>query len=198
MRVEPGQIGRLYDAIAAWWDDQQATSTSGLAYVRRVAELPANRRRALDVGCGSGRLTAALTGAGYRVVGMDVSPGMLALARGRHPGSPFLQADICTWTPPEQYDLVIAWDSIFHVPHAEQRGVVGKLCDALAPGGAVLFTAGGIDGEVTGPMCGETFYYSSLDVEEYLRVLKARGCRCVLLEMDQYPEEHVVLIGVRA
>jgi hypothetical protein len=62
----------------------------------------------------------------------------------------------------------------------------------------VLFTAGGIDGEVTGAMGGQTFYYSSLDVEEYLHVLKARGCRCVLLERDQYPEEHVVLIGVRA
>ena len=143
-------------------------------------------------------MTASLTEAGYQAVGIDVSPGMLALARGRHPGSHFLQADICTWAPPEQYDLVIAWDSIFHVPHAEQREVVGKLCNALAPGGAVLFTAGGIDGEVTGPMRGETFYYSSLDVEDYLRVLKVRGCRCVLLEMDQYPEEHAVLIGVRA
>jgi hypothetical protein len=47
-------------------------------------------------------------------------------------------------------------------------------------------------------MGGETFSSSSLDVEEYLRTLKASGCRCVLLEMDQYPEEHVVLIGVRA
>jgi SAM-dependent methyltransferase len=196
--VEPAQTGRLYDAIATWWDEQQATSTSGLVYVRRAAQLSANRRRALDVGCGSGRLTATLTGAGYQVVGTDVSAGMLALARGRYPGSHFIQADICTWAPLEQYDLVVAWDSIFHVPHAAQREVVGKLCNALTPGGAVLFTGAGIDGEVTGPMRGQTFYYSSLDVEEYLQVLKARGCRCVLLEMDQYPEEHVVLIGVRA
>ena len=47
-------------------------------------------------------------------------------------------------------------------------------------------------------MRGETFYYSSLHAEEYLQILKGRGCRCVLLEMDHYPEEHVVLIGVRA
>jgi SAM-dependent methyltransferase len=196
--VEPAQTGRLYDAIATWWDDQQATSTSGLVYIRRASQLSANRRRALDVGCGSGRLTATLIAAGYQVVGIDVSPGMLDLARGRYPGSHFIQADICAWAPPEQYDLVVAWDSIFHVPYAAHREVVGKLCNALAPGGVVLFTGGGINGEVTGPMRGQTFYYSSLDVEEYLRLLKARGCRCVLLEMDQYPEEHVVLIGVRA
>ena len=48
--MELAQTGRLYDAIAAWWDDQQATSTSGLVYVHRAAQLPANRRRALDVG----------------------------------------------------------------------------------------------------------------------------------------------------
>jgi SAM-dependent methyltransferase len=81
--VEPAQTGRLYDAIATWWDEQQATSTSGLAYVRRAAQLPADRRRALDVGHGSGRLTAALTGAGYQVVGVDVSPGLPWCGRGR-------------------------------------------------------------------------------------------------------------------
>jgi trans-aconitate methyltransferase len=143
-------------------------------------------------------LIAALTGAGYQVVGIDVSPGMLALARERYPGTQFLQGDICTWVAPEKYDLVVAWHSIFHVPHAAHRDVVGKLCDVLAPGGAMLFTGGGIDGEVTGPMHGQTFYYSSLDGADYQQILKARGCRCVLLEMDQYPEEHLVLIGVNA
>jgi SAM-dependent methyltransferase len=154
LRVEPGQTGRLYDAIAAWWDDQQATSTAGLAYVRRAARLSANRRRALDVGCGSGRLIAVLAAAGYQVVGIDVSPGMLALARERHPSSHFILGDVCTWAPPERYDLVVAWDSIFHVPHAEQQAVVGKLCGALAPGGVVLFTARGTDGRSRGRWAG--------------------------------------------
>lgn len=46
-------------------------------------------------------------------------------------------------------------------------------------------------------MCGQNFYYSSLAEEEYLRILKDMGCTCVLLERDQYPEEHVVFIGTK-
>lgn len=156
-------------------------------------------RTALDVGCGSGgRVVRALTDAGFRVSVIDVSEGMLRLARARHPGVHFVHADACEWTPPDQYDLVVAWDSIFHVRPADQRRVVGKLCDAVAPGGAVLFTAGGVAGEVTGQMCGRTFYYGSLAEEEYLRVLKERGCKCVLLDRDQHPEEHIVVIGAKA
>jgi len=197
--MKPSETGRLYDVIASWWDDQQNVSTSGLTFIRRAIHLSANRRKALDVGCGSGgRVITALIGAGYQVVGIDVSARMLRLARRRHPDSQFIHADICEWLPPEQYDVIIAWDSIFHAPYTEQRRVVGKLCDALAPGGAILFTAGGVDGEITGEMCGRNFYYSSLVEGEYLEVLKERGCKCVLLERDQHPEEHLVVIGVKA
>lgn len=197
--MKPSETGQRYDAIASWWDDQQDSSTTGLAFIRRAIDLPANRRNALDVGCGSGgRVITALVDAGYQVVGIDVSSGMLRLARSRHPDSHFIHADICQWQPAEQYDLVIAWDSIFHAPYSEQRRVVEKLCDAVAPGGAILFTAGGVDGEITGEMCGRTFYYSSLAEEAYLRVLKERECKCILLERDQHPEEHLVVIGVKA
>jgi len=66
--------------------------------------------------------------------------------------------------------VIIAWDSIFHVPYSAQRRVVLKLCDALADGGVILFTAGGVDGEITGRMHGQGIYYSSLAEEEYLRI----------------------------
>jgi len=198
--VTPHETGLRYDAIAAWWDDQQDESRSGLPCVWRAIALSAGRRAALDVGCGSGgRVIAALVKEGFeRVTGIDVSEAMLARAHARHPTARFIHADVCTWTPPEQYDLIIAWDSIFHVPHADQRRVVEKLCDALAPGGALLFTAGGIDGERSGTMEGQTFYYSSLDDGEYLKILSERGCRCVLLERDQHPEDHIVVIGVKS
>jgi hypothetical protein len=71
------------------------------------------------------------------------------------------------------------------------------LCGALAKGGVILFTAGGVDGEITGRMCGQNFYYSSLSEEEYLRIMKDTGCKLILLERDQYPEDHVVFIGVK-
>ena len=51
---------------------------------------------ALDVACGSGKLTAELgriAGLNGRVVGLDFSPEMLAIARLRHPGIEFTEGD---------------------------------------------------------------------------------------------------------
>jgi SAM-dependent methyltransferase len=48
----------------------------------------------LDAGCGCGELAAAAEGTGIRVTGADVSRTSLRQARGFHPGSPFLAADL--------------------------------------------------------------------------------------------------------
>jgi demethylmenaquinone methyltransferase/2-methoxy-6-polyprenyl-1,4-benzoquinol methylase len=51
---------------------------------------------ALDVACGSGKLTAVLAGIagnGGRVVGLDFSPQMLEVARRDHPGIEFIEGD---------------------------------------------------------------------------------------------------------
>ncbi len=75
--------------------------------------------------------------------------------------------------------------------------MIEKLCEALTKGGVLLFTAGGVEGEVRGEMCGETFYYSSLSAEEYLKILNEKDCKCILLQRDQYPDEHVVFIAAK-
>jgi SAM-dependent methyltransferase len=194
----PSHIGRQYDAIASRWDRGMIDSQYGLAYLRRAMALASRRGSALDVGCGSGgRIVSELLGNGFDVLGIDASEQMVELARRKHPESPFLVEDICIWTPPEPADLVIAWDSIFHVPYREQRAVVHKLCRSLASGGVLLFTAGGSDGELSGEMHGHTFTYSSLADAEYLEIINGESCRCVLLERDQFPDEHVVIMAVK-
>jgi len=195
--MKPRETGQLYDKIASWCDEQ-GESSYGLHFVQRAIGLSNNSGKALDVGCGSGgRIITALLKAGFEVTGIDVSAAMLDLARKRHPSSYFIHGDICEWDPQEQYDIIIAWDSIFHAPYSRQGQVIEKLCGALTNCGVLLFTAGGVDGEITGEMCNQIFYYSSLAEQEYLRILKDIGCRCILLERDQHPEEHVVFIAVR-
>lgn len=196
--MKPTDTASRYDKISAWWRDHETRLTAGIDFVQKALQFSAGTGNALDVGCGSGgRIINALLNSGFRVTGIDVSQAQLEHARERHPNADFILADICQWQVPKRfYDVVIAWDSIFHVPYPEQRRVVRKLCGALTGGGVIVFTAGGVDGEISGQMRGQDFYYSSLAEEEYLKILKENGCRCVLMERDQHPEEHVVFIGV--
>lgn len=140
--MQPEDIATRYDAIAKAWDADVIESSYGLPYVHRAIAAAAGHGLALDVGCGSGgRITFALLRAGFEVLGIDVSAAMLEIARRRHPSVQFIQADICRWEPPGKCALIIAWDSIFHVPYAQQEAVTRRLCRSLAPGGVLLFTA---------------------------------------------------------
>src|SRR5262245_39391163 len=67
------------------WVDAGAAEL--LALLRRSGAPPG--ARVTDLGCGSGRWVEALARAGYRALGIDASPAMVALARERVPGAPF-------------------------------------------------------------------------------------------------------------
>lgn len=69
----------------------------------------------LDVGCGSGRVAVLLADAGARrVVGIDVAPRMLELARelsrarGVEARCEFIEADFMSWPVKERFDVVVA------------------------------------------------------------------------------------------
>jgi SAM-dependent methyltransferase len=197
--VHPRETGRRYDAVAAQVDADLRNSTYGVSFLERAIAYSKTRRTALDVGCGSGgRMIDRLLRAGFRVTGIDVSRAMLDIARARHPSVEFVHDDIAEWTPPRSFDLVVAWDSIFHLPYASHTLVLGKLCGCLADGGVLLFTAGGLDGEITGTMHGHAFGYSSLSEIALLRLLHDYDCVPLLMERDQYPLHHVVIIAIKA
>jgi SAM-dependent methyltransferase len=197
--VHPRETGRRYDAVAAQVDADLRDSAYGVSFLERAITLCKARRTALDVGCGSGgRMIDRLLNAGFQVTGLDASRGMLDIAKARHPSVEFVHDDVAEWTPPRAYDLVLAWDSIFHLPYASHTLVLAKLCGCLADGGVLLFTAGGIDGEIAGTMHGHAFGYSSLSEVALLRLLHDYDCVPLLMERDQYPLHHVVFVGIKA
>jgi SAM-dependent methyltransferase len=196
--MKPEVTGSHYDRIALWWQQQHMDSTYGLAALERAIKFVENRSTALDIGCGSsGRFIEVLLKNGFIPTGVDISPEMISLARQQHPAVTFYAADICTWQFPQKYDLISAWDSTFHLPIAEQGPVLQKMCDGLNSNGVLLFTCGGGTGteEISGSFQGETFDYSTLGVNEFLRLINEFGCTCKHLEYDQHPENHVYIIA---
>src|SRR5690606_409846 len=107
--------------------------------------------------------------------------------------------DICTWSLPHAYDFISAWDSIWHVPLAQQEAVLRKLMAGLAPGGVLLFTAGGLEAphEITNPCHGQPLYHATLGIPAILRIMGEAACAVMHLEYDQHPANHVCIIGQR-
>ena len=197
MSMTPEQVVASYDRLA---DRGLDVSAYGFAQIERAIAFVKNKGVVLDVGCGTGRLMEALDRHGFRTDGLDVSPAMIALARDRHPEARLFHADICRWELPRSYDLIVAWDSVWHVPLAEQEAVLTKLCRGLSAGGVLVFTAGGTDAphEKQGSCMGPPMYHATLGVPKTLQVLAEGGCVCRHLEYDQYPELHVYVIAQKA
>ena len=90
----------MFDRIAKRYDRVNTVLSFGTdaGWRRRAARATGLSAggSALDVACGSGKLTAELAriaGPSGRVVGLDFSPRMLGVARAEHPGIDFLEGD---------------------------------------------------------------------------------------------------------
>jgi RimJ/RimL family protein N-acetyltransferase len=194
--MTPEQVASSYDQMTDLFLD---LSTYGFAQVERAVAFVKRKGVALDVGCGTGRLMGLLGKHGFRTDGVDASPAMIALARDRHPEARLSHADICQWELPRPYDLIVAWDSVWHVPLAQQEAILTKLCRGLAAGGVLVFTTGGTDApsETQNSCMGPPMYHATLGIPKTLHVIAEAGCVCRHLEYDQYPEAHVYLIAQR-
>lgn len=101
---------------------------------------PAPGGTAVDLGCGTGELTAELhrhLGAAS-TVGVDTSPAMLEQARTHTvAGLRFELADLATWEPEAPLDVVFANASLQWVP--DHPALLARLAGLLVPGGQLAF-----------------------------------------------------------
>ncbi|MEM8908636.1 MAG: class I SAM-dependent methyltransferase [Bacteroidota bacterium] len=193
--MEPIEIGKSYDRIAQKYDAHLTGSEYGLNFLQRAINYCTLTRRALDLGCGSGgRMIDELETHGFKIWGVDISAQMLALARAKHPTIEFQQANIVDWQSTQSYDLIVAWDSLFHLPLRAQAPVLRKICSWLAPQGILMYTFGADQGAHKSSWHNEPFAYSAIGITENLRIISECHCECKHLELDQYPEKHVTII----
>jgi len=88
--------------------------------------------RALDFGCGTGRLAEAMTAYATSVTGFDISPGMLAEARKRGGKATYVDA-----LPDGPFDWINSFIVLQHIPPARGLALIEDLLARLAPGGLV-------------------------------------------------------------
>jgi len=198
--MNPREVARSYDQLADLWNSDLFQRSYGIMQHERAIAFLKEKRRALDIGCGSsGRIIDLLTNHGFDPEGLDLSSRMIELAKRRHSNVNFHHADICEWNFPREYDFISAWDSIWHLPLAKQEPVLRKIMQNLAPGGVCIFTTGGLDApsEKVDSAMGPEMYYSTPGIPNILRLISEIGCVCRHLEYDQYPELHLYIIVQR-
>ncbi len=99
--------------------------------------------RVLDLGCGHGRHTLELARRGYEVLGVDVVPGFLELAR-RRAGDEALRArfervDMADFTADAPYDAAIClFDAFGYGDQDHHVRSLARIRSALTPGGGLL------------------------------------------------------------
>jgi len=134
-----------YDTVAEDYAvmlrDELAQKPLDRALLATFAELVARDGggRVLDAGCGPGRITRHLHELGVDVHGVDLSPGMIDVARRAYPELRFDVGDIAALPEDDgAFAGVLAWYSTIHTPVAASCGVFDELRRVLRAGGWLL------------------------------------------------------------
>ncbi|WP_302888676.1 class I SAM-dependent DNA methyltransferase [Streptomyces sp. NEAU-Y11] len=182
IRLDRTGQAEAFDAIGARYDEAFPHKDGQLAAGEwLIGKLPAGSR-VLDLGCGTGLPTARqLTDAGLRVVGVDLSAGMVRLAREYVPGAEFHRLDLADLRPGGPHDLgrfdaVAAFFSLLMLPRAEIPHALGTIRRLLVPGG--LFALSMVEADVDDyaiPFLHHTIRVSGYLREDLRRVIETAG-----------------------
>jgi ubiquinone/menaquinone biosynthesis C-methylase UbiE len=138
-----------HDRKGRRWDVREFFETGVWEIERSMEQVTAwlpilGRRRALDFGCGVGRLTQALAGYFEHVDGVDISASMIQQANDYNQHGSRCQyvvnqkGDLRIF-PGEHFDFIYSTITLQHMPPRYSRRYIAEFMRVLAPGGAVLF-----------------------------------------------------------
>ncbi|HEY7212351.1 MAG TPA: methyltransferase domain-containing protein [Bryobacteraceae bacterium] len=102
---------------------------------------PVANERILDLGCGTGQLTASIAESGARVVGLDASPEMIGQARQNYPALEFRLEDAAKMRFEAEFDAVFSNAALHWMLDA--AAVARAIARALKPGGRLVAECGG-------------------------------------------------------
>jgi SAM-dependent methyltransferase len=129
-----------YDADAAAYDAHPYPTASHASFVARLVETCPLDGIVLDAPCGTGKYFEQVREAGRCVVGVDLSGGMLEVARSRGLADRLMNVSLQDMAFENEFDGAMTIDAMEHVPPEDWPSVLANLHRALVPGGHLYLT----------------------------------------------------------
>lgn len=180
--MSPAYVRTLFDQYAPRFDRElrETLRYCGPDLLRGAVDAvfgPGHRfSRLLDLGCGTGLTGQALRATAEELVGVDLSPAMVTLARHKNIYDRLVVADLNAFLAAETqaFDLVVAADVFVYFD--DLTPVLGRAAQRLTPDGAIAFTVETHPG--AGVILRDTLRYAH--GEEHLRTASAAAALRVL------------------
>lgn len=136
-------VRNSYDAVAESYLDTVGGELThkplDRALLAALLEQAGDGAPVADLGCGPGHVTGWLAAHGARAVGVDLSPGMIALARREHPEAEFRDGDLLRLPAADgEFAAAVALYSVIHLEPAELAPAFAEARRVLRPGGRLL------------------------------------------------------------
>ena len=127
-----------YDDIAREYAEEFYDDTSDDKYIDKFLQ-SLSGKRILDAGCGIGEDCKYVEQKGFEAIGIDLSQGMLEIAREKYPKGRFQIMDMTNITYPEDtFDGIISNCSLFHIPTELLPQTLESFKRVLKPNGKLL------------------------------------------------------------
>ena len=181
-----------YDDIAKEYAEEFFEDTSDNKYIDIFLD-SLEGIKILDVGCGNGKDCKYISQKGFDINGIDLSVGMLSIAKEKVPNGKFEVMDMTDITyPDDSYDGIISNCSLFHIPTEELPKTLESFRKILKPNGKLLLILQDGNGEM---MVEEPYrpgvhiymnYFSTSQIQE---LLQQYGFEIGYLSKEESPNE---------
>jgi SAM-dependent methyltransferase len=145
----PLQEVEQYLTLKPFCDPARGTYVLDIAQILRL--LPPPPARLLDLGCGSGWTSEIFARCGYRVLGVDIAPDMIAIARRRMTESLQLSFDVSDYEDEAVeaggFDAAVIYDALHH--SEDDRRVIVNAFHSLRAGGLLITIEPGVGHSAT-------------------------------------------------
>lgn len=149
-RASDGYVTQVFDALARGFDEhlrQLHYRVPQLAIEALAADVGAPRQSfdVLDAGCGTGLCGPLLRPYARHLVGVDLSTGMLAKARGRGVYDELIEAELTAYltSRPHAFDLIVSADTLIYF--GDLGPVLAAVAGALRADGRLIFSVESAD-----------------------------------------------------